>query len=95
VWTGEEIMTQVVVTGIGAVTPVGNTVPEMWDAVINGRSGVGPITHFDASDFATQIAAEVKDFTPAPYMTRKEARRLDPFVHFAVCRRTSHRRLGH
>jgi 3-oxoacyl-[acyl-carrier-protein] synthase II len=77
-------MTQVVVTGIGAVTPVGNTVPEMWDAVINGRSGVGPITHFDASDFATRIAAEVKDFTPAPYMTRKEARRLDPFVHFAV-----------
>ncbi len=77
-------MTQVVVTGIGAVTPVGNTVPEMWDAVVNGRSGVGPITHFDTSGFATQIAAEVKDFTPAPYLTRKEARRMDPFVHFAV-----------
>ena len=77
-------MTQVVVTGIGAVTPVGNTVPEMWDAVVHGRSGVGPITHFDASSFATQIAAEVKDFTPEPYLSSKEARRLDPFVHFAV-----------
>jgi 3-oxoacyl-[acyl-carrier-protein] synthase II len=77
-------MTQVVVTGIGAVTPVGNTVPETWDAVVNGRSGVGPITHFDASGFPTQIAAEVKDFSPEPYLSRREARRLDPFVHFAV-----------
>ena len=51
---------RIVVTGLGAVTPVGNTVPDTWDALVDGRSGVGPITHFDPSDFATQIAAEVK-----------------------------------
>ncbi len=77
-------MVRVVVTGVGVVTPVGNTVADMWEAVVNGRSGIGPITHFDASGFATRIAAEVKDFTPAPYMTRKEARRTDPLAHFAV-----------
>jgi len=75
---------RVVVTGIGAVAPVGHTVAETWDAVVNGRSGVGPITHFDASAFATQIAAEVKDFGPQPYMTAKEARNTDPLVHFCV-----------
>lgn len=78
-------MTQVVVTGMGAVSPVGNNVPDMWDAVVHGRSGVGPITHFDASAFDARIAAEVKGFTPEPYLSRKEARRLDPLIHFAVC----------
>ena len=77
-------MVKVVVTGVGAVAPVGNCVPEMWGAVVEGRSGIGPITHFDASDYPTQIAAEVKDFTPEPYLSRKEARRMDPLVHFAV-----------
>jgi 3-oxoacyl-[acyl-carrier-protein] synthase II len=56
----------------------------MWDAVKRGQSGVGPITHFDASEHATQIAAEVKGFSPTPYLTSREARRMDPFVHFAV-----------
>jgi 3-oxoacyl-[acyl-carrier-protein] synthase II len=77
-------MVQVVVTGLGAVTPIGNTVPEMWDAVVKGRSGVGPITHFDATEYDTRIAAEVKDFTPEPYLSRKEARRMDPLMHFTV-----------
>jgi 3-oxoacyl-(acyl-carrier-protein) synthase len=77
-------MIKVVVTGVGAVTPVGNTASAMWESVVNGHSGVGPITHFDASTFATQIAAEVKNFSPAPYLSRKEARRLDPLIHFAV-----------
>jgi 3-oxoacyl-[acyl-carrier-protein] synthase II len=75
---------RIVVTGLGAVTSVGNSVPEMWDALVAGRSGAGPITHFDPSDFATKIAAEVKGFTPQPYLTAKEARSMDPFTHFGV-----------
>jgi 3-oxoacyl-[acyl-carrier-protein] synthase II len=75
---------QVVVTGVGAVTPVGHTVQETWSAVVNGRSGIGPITLFDASGFATRIAGEVKDFSPEPYLTSKEARRMDRLAHFAV-----------
>lgn len=75
---------KIVVTGLGAVTSVGNNVSEMWDAVVHGRSGVGPITHFDATGYATQIAAEVKGFSPEPYLSSKEARRLDPILRFAV-----------
>jgi 3-oxoacyl-[acyl-carrier-protein] synthase II len=56
----------------------------MWSAIASGQSGVGPITHFDASSYTTRIAAEVKGFAPMPYLSRKEARRLDPFIHFAV-----------
>jgi len=77
-------MVRVVVTGLGVVSPVGNNVSEMWDAVINARSGVGPITHFDASEYSTRIAAEVKNFTPEPYLSRKEARRLDTLLQFTV-----------
>ena len=77
-------MNRVVVTGLGTVTPVGNTVSNMWDAVVKGQSGVSRITHFDTTDYATQIAAEVKGFTPQPYLSNKEARRLDPVIHFAV-----------
>jgi len=80
----EAIMVRVVVTGLGVVSPVGNNVSEMWDAVINARSGVGPITHFDASEYSTRIAAEVKNFTPEPYLSRKEARRLDTLLQFTV-----------
>jgi 3-oxoacyl-[acyl-carrier-protein] synthase II len=77
-------MCRIVVTGVGAVTPAGNNVPDTWDAVLSGRSGVGRITHFDASELQTQIAAEVKDFTPEPYLSSKEARRMDPLVHYAA-----------
>jgi 3-oxoacyl-[acyl-carrier-protein] synthase II len=77
-------MQKVAITGLGAVTPVGNSVIKAWQAIVQGRSGVGRITHFDPSDFQTQIAAQVKDFTPQPYLTRKEARRLDRLIHFAV-----------
>ncbi|MBN1581590.1 MAG: beta-ketoacyl-ACP synthase II [Anaerolineae bacterium] len=77
-------MVRIVVTGLGAITPVGNSVPEMWNAVVSGRSGVVPITHFDASEYSTRIAAQVKDFSPEPYMSRKEARRLDALLQFAV-----------
>jgi 3-oxoacyl-[acyl-carrier-protein] synthase II len=75
---------RVVVTGIGMVTPVGNDTASAWQALCEGRSGVGPITHFDASDYDTRIAAELKDFDVSPYMDRKEARRNDPFVHYAM-----------
>jgi len=77
-------MDHIVVTGVGAVTPIGNSVLETWNGIVAGCNGVGPITHFDASGFNTRIAAEVKDFTPQPYLTRREARRMDPLVHFAV-----------
>lgn len=75
---------QVVVTGLGVVSAVGNSVPELWQAIAGGCSGVAPITHFDATEHATQFAAEVKGFSPSPYMNSKEARRFDPFVHYAA-----------
>jgi 3-oxoacyl-[acyl-carrier-protein] synthase II len=77
-------MTRVVVTGIGAVTPVGNNAADTWEAVLAGRSGIGRITRFDASDLRTQIAAEVKGFSPSPYLSHKEARRMDPLAHYAA-----------
>ncbi|MVZ62420.1 beta-ketoacyl-ACP synthase II [Sphingobacterium humi] len=75
---------RVVVTGLGALTPLGNTVSEYWDGLINGVSGAAPITHFDASKFKTQFACEVKGFDPHNYMDRKEARKIDPFVQYAI-----------
>lgn len=75
---------RVVVTGMGAVSPLGLSVPELWQGIVEARSGVGPITLFDASGFETRFAAEVKGFDPTRYMDRKEARRTDRFVQFAV-----------
>ncbi len=75
---------RVVVTGLGALTPIGNTVPEYWNSLINGVSGAAPITHFDATKFKTQFACEVKNFDPEQFMDRKDARKLDPFVHYAL-----------
>jgi 3-oxoacyl-[acyl-carrier-protein] synthase II len=75
---------RVVVTGLGAVTPIGNTAPDFWRRCLAGESGAGPITAFDASAFATRIAAEVKDFKPEELIGRKEARRMDRFTQFAV-----------
>ena len=75
---------RVVVTGLGALTPLGNTVPEYWNGLINGVSGAAPITLFDASKFKTKFACEVKGFDPTQFMDRKEARKLDRFVQFAV-----------
>jgi 3-oxoacyl-[acyl-carrier-protein] synthase II len=75
---------RVVVTGLGAVTPIGNNRADFWQHLIAGESGVAPITAFDASDFATRIAAEVKDFRPDELLGRKEARRMDRFTQFAV-----------
>lgn len=75
---------RVVVTGLGAITPIGNTVPEMWDSVVNGVSGAGPITHFDASKFKTRFACEVKNFNVADYIDAKEARKMDLFSQYSV-----------
>ena len=75
---------RVVVTGLGAITPVGNTVPEFWENLVNGVSGAGPITHFDASQFKTQFACEVKGFDVTQYIDRKEARKMDLYTQYAV-----------
>lgn len=75
---------RVVVTGLGAVTPVGNTVPEFWDSVRKGKVGIGEITKFDTSDYKVKLAAEVKDFTARERMDAKAARRMEPFAQYAV-----------
>ena len=75
---------RVVVTGLGAITPVGNDVPEFWENLVNGVSGAGPITHFDASQFKTQFACEVKNFDVTKYIDRKEARKMDLYTQYAV-----------
>ena len=75
---------RVVVTGLGAVTPVGNDVESTWESLVEGRSGIGPITAFDASDLEARIAGEVKDFRATDYLEPKEARRMDRFTHFAL-----------
>jgi len=75
---------RVVVTGLGIVSPVGNTVPEAWDNILAGRSGIGPITRFDAAAFASRIAGEVKGFDVTSYLSAKEARRMDTFIHYGM-----------
>lgn len=75
---------RVVVTGLGAVTPIGIGKDEFWKALLAGKSGIGKITRFDASEYTTQIAGEVKDFDPAKYIDKKEAKRMDRFTQFAV-----------
>ncbi|MDD3508294.1 MAG: beta-ketoacyl-ACP synthase II [Parabacteroides sp.] len=75
---------RVVVTGLGAITPLGKTLTETWEGLVNGKSGAEPITHFDASKFKTQFACEVKNFDPNQYFDRKEARKLDRYAQFAL-----------
>ena len=75
---------RVVVTGLGCITPVGNTVGESWANLIAGRSGIGRITRFDASNFACQIAGEVKGFQVDKYVSTKEARTMDTFIHYGI-----------
>jgi len=75
---------RVVVTGLGAVTPLGNTVESFWQNALAGKSGIGPITHFDAANYDSKIAGEVKNFDPGALVDRKEARHMDPFVQYAI-----------
>ena len=76
---------RVVITGIGAITPLGNTAPDTWRAMINGVSGIAPITSFDTTNYKTHFAGEVKGFDPMKVMDRKEARKMDRFSQFSVC----------
>jgi len=73
-----------VVTGLGIVSPVGNDLATAWGNVREGRSGIGPVTHFDASTFPTRIAGEVRDFDPAQYVPAKDVKKMDPFIHYAI-----------
>ncbi|MGE7664220.1 beta-ketoacyl-ACP synthase II [Ureibacillus composti] len=75
---------RVVITGIGAVTPLGNTAEETWSAIKEGKSGVGPLTRLDTEKFPAKVAAEVKDFDIEQYIDRKEARKMDRFTHYAL-----------
>jgi 3-oxoacyl-[acyl-carrier-protein] synthase II len=75
---------RVVLTGLGALTPIGNTAEELWTSLTEGRSGIGPITKFDATGYDTRIAGEVKDFDPLKFVDKKEARRLDPYLQYAI-----------
>lgn len=75
---------RVVVTGIGLITPVGIGTEESWSAICKGKSGVGPITRFDASEYATRIAAEVKGFDPLQWIEQKDLRKMDTFIHYAL-----------
>jgi len=77
-------MRRVVVTGLGALTPIGNTVSEYWNGLVQGTSGAAPITRFDASKFRTRFAAELKGFDPEQHFDRKEARKMDPFAQYAM-----------
>ncbi len=75
---------RVVVTGLGALTPIGNNIAEYWDGLKNGKSGCAPITHFDAEKFKTRFACEIKNFDPLQHFDRKEARKLDKFAQYAL-----------
>ena len=75
---------RVAVTGVGLVSPLGVGNPENWDALTAGRSGLGPITRFDASRFASRIAGEVKNFDPSLFIDKKEIKKMDTFIHYAM-----------
>ncbi len=75
---------RIVITGMGLVCPVGNTVASSWEAVCQGQSGVGPLTEFDGSELNTRIAGEIRDFDVTQYLPAKDARRYDKFMHYGI-----------
>ena len=75
---------RVVVTGLGALTPIGNTVDEYWKNLISGKSGAGPITHFDSEKFKTKFACELKNFEVTDFINRKDERKMDKFSQYAM-----------
>src|ERR1035437_1022112 len=77
-------MKRVVITGMGALTPLGNNVQDFWNGLINGKSGIGPITKFDASPYKTKFAGEVKNFDPLLYLEKGEARKMDEYAQYAI-----------
>ena len=81
-------MRRVVITGMGCVTPIGNDVPTFWESLKNGKCGIGPITHFDATDYKAKVAAEVKDFDPLQYLEKSDLRKYDVFCWYAMAAAT-------
>ena len=75
---------RVVISGLGILSPLGNDLASSWQGIVDGRSGIGPITNFDASGFATRISGEVKDFDPTKWIPPKDVKKMDPFVHYGV-----------
>ena len=75
---------RVVVTGLGVVSPLGLDAPSTWDALVRGKSGIGPITKFDATAFSSRIGGEVRGFEPERFLDRKDVKKMDTFIHFAV-----------
>ena len=75
---------RVAITGMGLVTPIGNNVETTWSALVAGKSGIGPITYFDCSEFSCHVAGEVRDFNAEDFMEKKEIKRVDQFIHFAM-----------
>ena len=76
--------TRIVITGMGAITPLGLSVAEFWDALLAGKSGIAPITLFDTTEYTTKIGGEVKGFDPEQYFEKKEIKKIDPFARFAI-----------
>ena len=81
---GEKTTRRIVVTGVGLVTPLGTGVEKTWSAICAGQSGIGRITRFDPTGYDAQIAGEVKDFDPTRYIEKKEIKKMDTFIHYAV-----------
>jgi 3-oxoacyl-[acyl-carrier-protein] synthase II len=75
---------RVVVTGLGLITPVGNTVAEAWENIVAGVSGIAPLTHFDTTDFSVRIGGSIRDFNIEDYIPRKDAKKMDPFIHYGM-----------
>ena len=75
---------RVVITGLGILSPLGADLASSWEGIVAGRSGIGPITHFDVSAFPTRIAGEVPDFDPTKWIAPKDLKKMDPFVHYGV-----------
>ena len=75
---------RVVVTGLGIISPVGNTVEAAWNSVLEGKSGIGAITRFDCSDFSTRIAGEIRNFDASEFIPAKDARKMDAFMHYGI-----------
>jgi len=75
---------RVVVTGMGMVSPLGNDLASSWEGIVNGRSGIGPITHIDAAQFTTRIAGEIRDFDPTLYASAKDVKKMDTFIHYGI-----------
>ena len=75
---------RVVVTGLGLLTPVGNNVADSWKNIQNGVSGIAPITHFDVTDFPVRFGGSIRDFSIEDYISKKDARKMDPFIHYGM-----------